>query len=92
MYEVVYVRRFKKAYKRLLKSGSFDDNGLQKVYLLLKEKKELPYFYRDHALKGDFEGYRECHIESDLLLLYEVDNQNNTLTFVDIGSHSALFG
>jgi mRNA interferase YafQ len=52
----------------------------------------LPYQYHDHLLQGNWAGYRECHIESDVLLIYEIDEVLNTLTLVNIGSHAYLFG
>ena len=52
---------------------------------------ELPDVYKDHELRGDFNGYRECHIKSDLLLIYEVDSVGMSITLLDIGSHSDLF-
>ena len=58
---------------------------------LLVSDQVLPKNNRDHALSGDWMGYRECHIKPDLLLIYrkpEVD----TLRLARLGSHSDLFG
>ncbi|WP_367115912.1 type II toxin-antitoxin system YafQ family toxin [Pseudomonas izuensis] len=44
----------------------------------------------DHALTGDWAGFRECHIGGDFLLIYE-HTRFDLLTFVDLGSHSELF-
>jgi mRNA interferase YafQ len=46
---------------------------------------------RDHYLIGNWDGYRECHIKPDLLLIYKNTNQN-TLRLTRLGSHSELFG
>ena len=46
--------------------------------------------YRDHPLQGNWRGYRECHIEPDWLLIYNVEN--DTLRLGRTGSHSELFG
>ena len=54
--------------------------------------KKLPIKYQDHELNGEFIGYRECHIKSDLLLIYKIEKENLILVLVDIGSHSQLFG
>lgn len=47
--------------------------------------------YRDHALTGEWEGCRECHIKPDLLLIYKKAGHDR-LILVRIGSHSELFG
>ena len=47
--------------------------------------------YRDHELKGKYQGFRECHIQPDWLLIYLKENDVLTLTLVDTGSHADLF-
>ena len=47
--------------------------------------------YRDHDLSGDYKGCRECHIEPDWLLVYEVINDVLVLMLYRVGSHSELF-
>ena len=51
----------------------------------------LPGKNRDHALSGDWMGYRECHIKPDLLLIYRKPDAD-TLRLARMGSHSELFG
>ena len=51
----------------------------------------LPLKYRDHALVGDYRGFRECHIEPDWLLIYTISNEKLILTAARTGSHSDLF-
>lgn len=46
--------------------------------------------YRDHALVNDKNGYRDCHIKPDLVLIY--GRKENTLILVRLGSHSEIFG
>jgi mRNA interferase YafQ len=48
----------------------------------------LPTSYRDHALKGEFHGFRDCHLEPDWLLIYAQNKQ--TLQLVRTGTHSDL--
>lgn len=50
----------------------------------------LPERNRDHSLNGDWDGYHECHIKSDLLLIYNKPNKS-VLHLVRLGSHSELF-
>ncbi len=45
--------------------------------------------YRDHALSGDWQGHRDCHIKPDLVLVYRKPNDVE-LQLVRLGSHSEL--
>lgn len=47
--------------------------------------------HRGHDLKGDFQGFRECHVEPDLLLIYKIFDEQLVLVLVRVGSHSDLF-
>jgi mRNA interferase YafQ len=60
------------------------------VMSLLFAGKPLPAEYLDHELRGNWQGSRECHIGGDFLLVYQDDD--HLLIFVDVGSHSELFG
>jgi mRNA interferase YafQ len=51
----------------------------------------MPQEYKDHALHGDYEGSRECHIAPDWLLIYEIANGELLLYLQETGSHSELF-
>lgn len=52
--------------------------------------KALPEKNLDHGLSGEWNGYRECHIKPDLLLIYKKPDQF-TLRLARLGSHSELF-
>jgi mRNA interferase YafQ len=92
MYEIIFSRRFKKSEKRLKYSGNYNESETDKIIKLLSQGVELPQAYRDHQLRGDFIGHRECHIESDLVLLYQINQAYSSVVLVNIGSHSDLFG
>ena len=47
--------------------------------------------YKNHLLLGEYNNFFECHIEPDLLIIYKIDNDNKTVIFTRIGSHSELF-
>ena len=89
-YEIDYSTRFKKDYKIIKKRG-FDISLLKKTIELLANGQELPPEYKDHALKGKFVGYRECHITSDWLLVYKIANNMLMLFLSRTGTHSDLF-
>ncbi len=61
------------------------------IHELLVEGASLPERNRDHTLSGDWDGYRECHIEPDWLLIYRSDEVNEVLEYVRMGSHAELF-
>ncbi|NHA71472.1 type II toxin-antitoxin system YafQ family toxin [Helicobacter pylori] len=79
---------FKKDFKKLVKNG-FDDSVLKEVILTLRKKEPLPPQFKDHALKGVWKPYRECHIKPDVLLVYLV--KDDELILLRLGSHSELF-
>ena len=51
----------------------------------------LPEKYKDHQLKGEWQGFRECHIEPDWLLIYRIEDNELTLYATATGSHADLF-
>lgn len=90
LYEIIYTKKMKHDVKMLQRQGK-DLTKLANVLLLLANKKRLPKEYSDHALIGNMKGFRECHIESDWLLLYSIDSDKLVLYAVGTGSHSYLF-
>lgn len=88
MREIVRVTQFKRDVKLAERRGK-DMAKLRELIVLLAEGGPLPPRYRDHALGGDWKNFRDCHIESDWLLLYKVDG--NDLYLVRTGTHSDLF-
>jgi len=76
---------------KLMKRRNLPKSELDEVIKLLSEEKPLPPKYNDHPLKGNFIGYRECHIRPNWLLIYKIDKQILTLVLVRTGTHSSLF-
>lgn len=89
-YNVKPTARFQKDLK-LIKKRGYDTDKLNAVVKILAEGQELPPQYKDHFLKGNFTGCRECHIQPDWLLIYEIDNGNLILYLTRTGTHSDLF-
>jgi len=83
---------FKKDFKRIEANPRHADISplLKSVLLLLAQDSPLPDHYRDHALVGNWKGYRECRLKSDLSLIYRKE-EPNILRIARLGSHSALF-
>ncbi len=89
-YNIKPTAKFQKDLK-LVKKRGYDTDKLNAVIKMLADGKELPSQYKDHWLKGNFEGCRECHIQPDWLLIYEVDNGDLILYLTRTGTHSDLF-
>ncbi|MBQ2672462.1 type II toxin-antitoxin system YafQ family toxin [Candidatus Saccharibacteria bacterium] len=89
-YSLQATSKFKKNYKQMQKRG-LKKEELQIVVELLRNGKKLDIKYKDHALKGQFKKYRECHINPDWLLVYEIRDDILVLTLIDTGSHADLF-
>ena len=89
LYEVRQTTRFKKDYKLAKKRGQ-NIGLLQKIIMELADGKPLPAKHRDHALTGDWAGFRECHISPDWLLVYKIDDDILVLTLTRVGTHSDL--
>ena len=82
--------KFKKDYRRMKKQGK-DMNLLKDVIKTLLAEKPLDSRYLDHALVGNYAGFRECHIEPDWLLIYFINGDTLTLTASRTDSHSDVF-
>lgn len=82
--------KFRKEYK-LAKKRGLDMNLLETVIDTLLEEKPLDEKYRDHALSGNYSGFRECHIQPDWLFIYKIDGERLVLVAARTGSHSDLF-
>lgn len=90
MREVVPGTAFKKDVKKLNRSSQADMRLLEEVVALLANDLPLPERNRDHSLSGDWDGFRECHVKPDLLLIYRL--APGELILARAGSHAALFG
>ena len=82
--------QFRKDYK-LAKKRGLDTLLLEAVIDILLEEKPLDEKYRDHALTGNYNGFRECHILPDWLLIYRVEQDELVLVAARTGTHSDLF-
>ena len=89
-YTVKPTSQFKKDYKLAMKRG-LDISLLEDIIAKLALGESLPEKNRDHALSGNWNGYRECHILPDWLLIYKLEDNVLILTFARTGTHSNLF-
>ena len=89
-YTVRRTKKFRKELKKMLRRGA-DLDKLETVVNILAAGETLPPQYHDHALTGDLEGTRDCHITPDWLLLYTIQDDVLVLVLTRTGSHGDLF-
>lgn len=92
MLKIEFTGKFKRDYKSALKRG-MNPKDFETVVKMLCSEQPLPPQYKDHRLNDskDYKNMRECHINSDWLLIYQVIKDNLILKLVRTGSHSDLF-
>ncbi len=89
MREIRQTSQFRTDLKRIAKSGRYRKEDLMDLLELLSEDEPIPIKYRDHALSGEWNQFRECHIKPDWLLIYRLEP--GVLLLARTGSHSDLF-
>ena len=89
MHKLEYSSQFKKDFKKIIRLPIEDMVAVGHVIGTLQRGEELDARHVDHALMGNWLGFRDCHIKPDLVLIYRV--HHNTLQLARIGSHSDLF-
>lgn len=90
MLDVVFSSRFRRDLKAISKRG-LDLSLLTAVVDKLAAREPLEAKNKDHALTGDYIGFRECHIQPDWLLIYRIDEGELFLMLSRTGTHSDLF-
>jgi mRNA interferase YafQ len=80
--------QFKKDYKRMEKRHK-DMSKIDAAITILINDGTLPPEYNEHKLSGDWDGWLECHIEPDWLMIYAYSDTR--VTFERTGTHSDLF-
>ena len=89
-YDVQFTNEFKKDLK-LAKKQRKNLDKLFEVIDILANGGTLDAKYRDHDLTGNYKGTRECHIEPNWLLIYEIHDDVLVLMLYRLGTHSELF-
>ena len=81
--------QFKRDARLAVKRGK-DMEKLRSLVLLLVKDGPIPANYKDHPLRGEWQSFRNCHIEPDWMLIYKIDE--NDLHLVRTGTHADIFG
>jgi mRNA interferase YafQ len=91
MRRIEITNAFKRDYKREIKSAhkKFLENSFDGIIQSLAKDKNLPDRFRDHALTGKWDDFRDCYLKPDLILIYQKVDKD-CLTLVRLGSHSEL--
>ena len=90
------IKAFDKDWEKLAHSGRYDLKRLRAVMMMLLDP-DVPLLpeYLDHPLQGAWDGFCECHIGGDWLLIYrlaDVGTKSERVLFCRTGTHSELFG
>ncbi len=83
-----YTKQFERDIKQMKKRGK----KLEKLKIIIRSivaEEVLDPIHRDHKLIGNWKGLRECHIESDWLLIYMIESDK--VVFERTGTHFDLF-
>ena len=88
MYTPVFTRQFERDLKLAVRRGKNIDK-FKTIARSLLAGQPLDAMHRDHRLVGNCAGRRDCHMESDWLLIYKLEEQR--LIFERMGTHSDLF-
>lgn len=86
--KLIYTSQFKKDFKRVLRQRK-DLTKLEYVIETLLSNKKLESKFKDHQLSGKWKNHRDCHIEPDWLLIYQLTS--DSLILERTGSHSEFF-
>ena len=91
-YKIDFTINFKKQYKKIQKQGK-DLNKLHKIIEKIAVGEELESKYKNHSLFNDkkYKNCKECHIEPDWLLVYQIKDNELILLLIATGSHSEIF-
>lgn len=88
-YQLIMTSTFKRDLKKLKKRG-YDLSLMNSVITKLQYGETLDIKYKDHALKGNKLGFRDCHILPDWILLYQIFEDKLILSLSRTGTHSDL--
>lgn len=90
MYKITTTNQFNKEVKRCIKRG-YDMSLLKTAMQILADTGKLPAKYKPHKLSGNYANCWECHIKPDWLLIWEQNDKELILLFLNTGTHSDLF-
>lgn len=90
MFDIRFNNRMKRDVKLMKKRGK-DLSKLENILTKLANGENLPDKNKDYQLKGEWQNFRECHIEPDWLLIYCIEDDELILYATATGTHADLF-
>ncbi len=90
MWEILPTKGYKKDVRKIYRRG-YNLDKLEAITERLKEEGNAAPKNSPHKLSGDWDGYWECHIASDWLLIYDIDEEEQVIRLYRTGTHSDLF-
>jgi mRNA interferase YafQ len=90
MLKANYATQFRNDYK-LCKKRRYKMLNIKAVMFDLENEVPLQPKHREHKLHGNYNGYTECHIEPDWLLIYKTDQESKEIYFARTGTHADVF-
>ena len=85
--------RFSSQFKKDAKRYRNQPKKMEKVaeiLRMLRDEIPIPRKFKPHLLNGEYKNCMECHVESDFLLIW-IDEKQNQIGVLRLGSHSELF-
>ncbi len=89
MYNLSFSNQFKKDFRRC-KKRNYQIEKIEEIFLFLAQTGSVPSQFDPHKLSGKYDNCRECHIESDWLLIWHIHSENE-IYLIRTGTHSDLF-
>ena len=90
MYTIISTNQFDKDISIIVKRN-YDTEIIKKAISELELTGKLTQKYKPHKLSGNYNGYWECHIKGNWLLIWLQNNIKLEITLVRTGTHSDLF-
>lgn len=91
MYKLEYTNKFKKELDKLKKNKKFPAKTLKNIIDKITKQEKLKPSFKNHQFQGKWKNFYDCHIKTDLILIYKINKKRKIIILARIGSHSNLF-
>jgi len=88
MREIVRQKRFDVELRQLIRGGMSPDD-VEHLFYLLAKYDDLPEEYDEHPLRDNWQGYLDCHLAGDLVVIYK--RTARQVILARIGRHTEVF-
>ncbi len=93
MYQILFTGQFKKDLKLIKRRSAKDFELLRQIVKVIElgGHSAIPIKHKPHKLRGNFANHWECHILSDLIIIWFQNDSEKTAVLIRVGSHTDLF-